>query len=385
MIRVKADPYKKRGTLHPGKWQVVITIRFPDNLPPHLYKRMVEESTKRKAELWGMTLAQELVKEGRPGSSPAKREEKPVLTFREFAKEYLTRWAEEGELDEGTVEGYERWVRLYHMPVLGDLTLDAITTNHLEMVKASLRKKSNGRQLSARYRNGAMDILGHMLKKAREWKLVSAAPMMPPRAKVVTQEEVEIFDDDELIRLRAAAKAYTQNAYLVVLLGSEAGLRVAEMIGLRWSDIDLKAGRMMVRQQEVRKGKTKLPKSKKARALPLTDLLQAELKAAQHFGERVLVDDEGRPVTRIAVQWALKATEKHAKLIGSKSPHKLRHSFASRLLASGASLKAVQQLLGHSSLRTTMVYLHLMPGESEEAIRRLSGARMEPIKGEAKR
>jgi integrase len=387
MIRVKAALYKKRGVTHSDKWQVTITIRFPDNLPPHVFKRMVEETTKRKALDWGMKLAlKELVPDGRPGTQAKKEEAKRIITFGEFAKEYLTRWATEGELDEGTLAGYARWVRLYHVPTLGALALDAITTEHLEKVKASLQKRPSGLARSKGYRNGAMDILGHMLKKARDWKYVATAmPMMPTRAKMV-QEEVEFYDEDELDRLRSAAKIYNKNIYLMVLLGSEAGLRVAEMIGLRWSDIDLKAGRLVVRQQEVVQGKVKPPKSKKHRKVPLTDLLKAELKAAQHFGERVLVDEDGNPITRRMLQWGLAAVEKRAKLVSAKSPHKLRHSFASRLLlASGGKLKAVQEALGHSSLRTTMVYLHLLPGELEDAIRRLSGAKLEPKDEEVER
>lgn len=378
MIHVEARPYKKRGVLFPGKWELDITIKFPDDLPPHRWRRMVEESSKRKAENWGSTLAQELVKKGRPGTTQAGPEEKKVITFGEFAKEYLTRWAAEEDLNKRTVRGYERWVRLYHIPVLGELALDTITEEHLGKVKASLRLKPDGSARSGGYRNGAMDILGHMLQKARDWKYVATAmPTMPSRVKVV-QEEVEFYKEDELDRLRSAAKIYNKNIYLMVLLGSEAGLRVAEMIGLCWSAIDLKAGRLVVRQQEVEAGEVDPPKSKKHRAVPLTDLLLAELKASQHFGERVLVDEEGKPVTRRMLQWGLAAVEKRAKLVSAKSPHKLRHSFASRLLARGASLKAVQELLGHSSLRVTMIYLHLMPGESEEAIRRLSGARVEP-------
>jgi integrase len=347
---------------------------------------MVEETSKRKAEDWGMTLAQKLAKQGRPGTAPEKPVEKKILTFEEFAKEYLSRWSLEGELDEGTQGNYERWIRLYHLPVLGDLPLDAISTDHLEKVKASLRQRPGGQTRTARYRNGAMDILGHMLKKAREWKyLLGSPPVMPTRARVVVQEEVECFSEEELERLREAAKAYNRNIYLVVLLGSEAGLRVAEMIGLRWSDIDLKAGRLVVRQQEVVAGKVKPPKSKKSRPIPMTELLRTELAAAQHFGERVLVDKNNQPITRQMLQWGLAAAEKRAKLVSSKSPHKLRHSFASRMLASGASLKAVQEALGHSSLRTTMIYLHMMPGELEEAIRRLSGAKTEPNERGVKR
>jgi site-specific recombinase XerD len=118
------------------------------------------------------------------------------------------------------------------------------------------------------------------------------------------------------------------------------------------------------------------PKSKKPRAIPLSDALFEALSVGQHLGERVLMYD-GKPVTRGQIANWLRVAERRAKVIGALSPHKLRHTFATRLLSKGANVKAVQALLGHSSLQTTMAYLHLLPGETETAIRKLSGDKPE--------
>lgn len=385
MIRVKARPYRKRGQVFPRKWEVSIRIKFPDDLPPHEWKRMVENATKRQAEEWGMELAQSLMKKGRPGVASVEPAKKKVMTFAELVKEYSSRWMVLQEFEEESKTVYEKYFRLFLIPVLGTLTLDQINSAQIDRVREAIRLKANGKPRSAKYRNMIMACLGHMLMKAEEWELIDKAPRMPPRVKG-PPKEIEMYTSGELDRLRVKAKEMGTNAYLMVLLGSDAGLRIAEMVGLRWDDIDLKKGLLVVRQQETVRRRVKLPKSKKSREVPLSAVLQEALKEAKHLNERVLVDEEGKSLRHAHVEWLLRLCVKRAGLVSYKSPHKLRHSFASRLISEGrASMKTVQELLGHAGLSTTLLYLHSEPGEAEAAIGRLSGAKPETKEGEVQR
>lgn len=134
------------------------------------------------------------------------------------------------------------------------------------------------------------------------------------------------------------------------------GMRLAELIGIAHEDLDLHAKTVRV-----------LGKGNKVRIIPLNDTLLSTLTLylehkKSHFGnnisEKLLVTNKERPlypkfVYRVAKKYiSLVTTSEH------KSPHVLRHSFATHLLNNGADLNAIKDLLGHASLAATQVYTH---------------------------
>jgi integrase/recombinase XerD len=134
------------------------------------------------------------------------------------------------------------------------------------------------------------------------------------------------------------------------------GCRASEVVGLRPSDLDLKGGLARC-----------VGKGNKERWVPLgsraIDALCAYLtKDRPHLITRhpetatVLVARSGRPLSRIGLWRIVKQHARRADLRAEVSPHTLRHSFATHLLAGGADLRAVQELLGHSSIATTQIY-----------------------------
>ena len=75
--------------------------------------------------------------------------------------------------------------------------------------------------------------------------------------------------------------------------------------------------------------------------------------------DRIIVSNNGRPVTRIAV-WQIVKRAAQAAGLRDVHPHTLRHSFATHLLEAGTDIRTVQDLLGHKSVETTQIYLHVM-------------------------
>ena len=151
----------------------------------------------------------------------------------------------------------------------------------------------------------------------------------------------------------ATVKGLRDRTVLELLYGT--GIRLAELVGLVRDDLDFRGGLLRV-----------MGKGGKERILPL----QGE---APHWLERMLATREapvgsdplfpgrdGRsPLSRRSVQRIVERYLGIAANLGRVSPHVLRHSFATHLLDRGADLRAIQELLGHSSLSSTQVYTHV--------------------------
>ena len=156
----------------------------------------------------------------------------------------------------------------------------------------------------------------------------------------------------------------------MITVGLTTGLRQGELLALRWEDVDLVRGRLLVRRA-VARGVVGTPKSGKSREIPLNEKALAALERQRHLrGELVFCDDAGRMLRKGACKWPLWSACKRAGLrrIGW---HALRHTFASHLVMRRAPLKAVQELLGHSTIEMTMRYSHLSPDVRKDAVRLL--------------
>lgn len=140
------------------------------------------------------------------------------------------------------------------------------------------------------------------------------------------------------------------------------GLRVSELAGLNFGDIDFEAGVARV-----------LGKGRKERLCPLGRVAVAvatkfrdEFSLDKSPTGAVLTNANGRPTEVREVQRMLKRYLSLAGLPLDLTPHKLRHSYATHLLNAGADLRLVQELLGHSQLATTQVYTHVSVARLKE-------------------
>lgn len=157
-----------------------------------------------------------------------------------------------------------------------------------------------------------------------------------------------------------ASTAWRDRLAMELLYGG--GLRVSELVGLRYSAIDLESGVARV-----------VGKGRKERLCPLGRVAMAVLrKFRDEYSKRttpgspVLVNSDGTAMTVRAVQLMLKKYLALAGLPLDLTPHKLRHSYATHLLNAGADLRLVQELLGHAQLATTQVYTHVSVARLKE-------------------
>ncbi len=211
-----------------------------------------------------------------------------------------------------------------------------------------------------------------------------ATPKLPKRVpSVLTAEEMNAFLD-QLARIEPAARSEAQantattadrrsypaqegearllirrdRAILELLYAS--GLRVSELTGLNLADIDRNEQMLRVRGKG-RKERIVPYGSKAENALQAYGPVRAELlrKAGSRADpEAVFLNHAGRRLTSRSVARIVKKYVRLVNINWDLHPHSLRHAFATHLLADGADLRAIQELLGHSSLSTTQRYTH---------------------------
>ena len=171
-----------------------------------------------------------------------------------------------------------------------------------------------------------------------------------PRGKKSKQLPL-VLSQEELERLFAAVSYLKHRALLVTIYS--AGLRVSEATHLKVSDIDSSRMLIRVRQGKGRKDRYTLLAQ---RTLPL---LRAYWRKHQPHDWLFPGRPDNQPITANAVQAVFRQALKRAKIIKPASPHTLRHSFATHLLEQGIDLCRIQRLMGHTSIRTTVRYIHV--------------------------
>ena len=162
----------------------------------------------------------------------------------------------------------------------------------------------------------------------------------------------QFLTEEEVEKLIMVADNFRNK--LIVRLLYTTGLRVSELVNLNWEDIDFKNKEIIVRSGKGGKGRIVLVDE-----TTLKMLLKYKEMTGKNRGS--IFDLSVRTVQHI-----IKELRERAKLTKKVTPHVLRHTFATHLLEAGADIRAIQELLGHSSLSTTQIYTHV----TREHIRR---------------
>lgn len=313
---------------------------------------------------------------------------------------YLDRWIEgvPARVEQSTAADYADTVRLHLKPALGSKMLTKLSVSELNALWASKRKRG--------YSANSIRIMRTVLRSAlhqaeREGLLVRnvAALSDPPR---LGQSEGRSLSVAEARRLLDAASDDRLEALYAVTLTF--GLRRGEALGLSWSDINLDSGLVHVRRQLRRE---RLPveqpqasarrthlvlrdlKTKRSRrTLHLTPALDALLRShrARQAKERlaagpgweesdlIFTTRKGTPIDPDNFAHYFHRLCARADL-GHWTPHELRHSAASIMLAQGTPLWVVSEVLGHASVAITKdVYGHLIGDEKQQATEAITDA-----------
>ncbi|GGU86616.1 site-specific integrase [Streptomyces albospinus] len=277
-----------------------------------------------------------------------------------------------------TYDKYESHARLYLVPMLGAKRLESLGVADVRRFLVRLEKQTTAATAKESHR-----VLRSALSSACREELITrnvAKLVEPPRTD---SREVKPWTLNETLDFLAAAR--TDPLYAAFVLAIAMGLRRGEIVGLRWTDIDLDSRVLYVRQQTQRRRGVLYdddPKSRRRRAVPLPALCIAPLrwhrmrqadvraKAGERWREAgyVFTTRTGRPVeprnvyrsfTRVAASAGLRVVRLHDA----------RHGTATLLTAAGVAPRVVMEILGHSQISITMdVYTHVVQDTQREAM-----------------
>jgi integrase len=287
--------------------------------------------------------------------------ERVAPTRLKFAELY-EEWRTQLRLSERTLDHYERNMRLYLLPRFGRRKAQDVSVDDVARLIAELERQG----LANWTIRGVLTALSAMYAWAVRRGRLSVNPVRglergerPP----AEGRDKRILSRDEIGRLLEAAPAPYRT---LLATGVFSGLRLQELLGLRWQDVDHEIGELHVRYQLTRKGSTLKPLKSKAgkRDVALMPELAALLRRHQFASRHTRPDDfvfagaAGRPLhfSNVQKRGMGKAVELAGFNGGKRAPtmHDLRHTFASLLIAQGLDVVFVSRQLGHANPATTL-------------------------------
>lgn len=261
-----------------------------------------------------------------------------------------------------TLRRYRQLVTHQLVPHLGRIPLARLTPSDVE----GMLRQLHGAPRSAHH---ARAVLRTALNRAMRHGLITRNAAALAEAPRVARREAQALDPAQARRLLAALDGHPMRA--MFLLAMTSGLRKGELLGLRWSDVDLAGGTLTVRrslQHIDGRFEAVEPKTEGSRrtvhlpAIAVTALAEhrTQQAAASVVGAYIFTTPSGQPLHGTTVWRTFQAVLAEAGLPAMPF-HGLRHTTASLLLAQGVPARVVMELLGHSSIQLTLTtYSHVI-------------------------
>ncbi len=307
--------------------------------------------TKRTAEAW----LQDVLIRARHGTLPGMPS--GGVSFAEAAQEWLRLITQDRERKPSTVRDYRSALNAHLLPAFGDRQLESITVEEIEAWRGTLDGLSN------RTKNKLLIQLHGIFRRAQRVYGLDANPVAqlekhPQRSS----GDIEVLAPEEVWALVRNAGSELDGA--IFLAAAFTGLRMGELLALRWRDVDFAGSVIRVRSSWAG-GQLTTPKSGKVRSVPLApDVAAALAKLLVRDNwtgddDLVFASETGTYLADSALRIRYKAALQRAGLRNLRF-HDLRHTFGTRMIAK-ADVRCVQEWMGHADVQTTMKYLHYAP------------------------
>lgn len=297
----------------------------------------------------------------------------------------------ESRIKPSTFDSYRRNMEVHVLPALGTRPLQQLTAPMLNTLYAKLLARRNGsRPLSAKTVSCIHTTIHKALADAVDAGAVPqnlAERSKPPRPDRRTTREIQCWQPEELARFLAHVRGSRLEA--AWRLAAMTGMRRGEILGLRWSDVDLDAARISVRHALVSVEYAVLesrPKTHHARVIDLdpqtVEVLHAHRRHQQferdqwgpdyQDNELVVAKENGEPIHPQSFSQVFNRLV-HSSGLRRIRLHDLRHTHATIAIKAGVPVKVVSERLGHESPAFTLKqYAHVLPGMQAEAAARIA-------------
>ncbi len=323
----------------------------------HRDAQIIEDERKREIRAGTYVPRRERIPEKEPDPPPPAPAR---ITFRDFIeKRFFPEYAKQRRSD------YYEDASKPLVTFFGDFALEEIKPADVDRYRVDRAAKfleRRGRTIGSSTMRKELMILGTIYKTARRWELVDVDPLVDV-AKPKEPKHRLLYLTWEQWQLFAAELAPW--ARPMAALAVCTGMRLLEVVSLRWIDLDGVAGIISVPE-----GKTE------RRAIPMLEPVRRLLEAQSVRGDFVFTDDTGLPHTSTRSRNRItQASGTAMRRIGIPGGfHTLRHTAASWMVQAGRPLYEVQGILGHKDPKMTMKYAHLAPGHLSAGLAVLSPA-----------
>lgn len=291
---------------------------------------------------------------------------KSLYLFSEYAMLWLREYDQAVITDDVSkeyVKHLERYIRLHMLPKLGILDIREINEPVIKDFYLSLAEKG----LSKKHTQNIMDTFKKILSDAYHEKTIHEMPHFPNYKVKKTRRKIQwLLEEDQDIILDHVLSIHRP---IVTFLFYE-GVRMGEARALKWSSLDLKRGIATIESTFSGAERKDRTKDGKDRDIPI----HPDVAAAIRSIPRALKHDyvfhfKGKPYSKTSLWKIIRKALNEAGFPNTTPYEATRHSFASQALLRGASTREVQEMLGHSDIRTTENYTHVIMAGKKRTIR----------------
>ena len=291
-----------------------------------------------------------------------------MSSWNRYIKEFVSYLKIEKGLAENSIFAYQNDVaKLHDFSVSIDKNAEQISYQDLKLFIAALYDLGLSARTQARIISGIKQFYGYLLLE--NYITVDPSELLDqPKVGRKLPEVLTIEEIDRLIDALDMSKNESHRNKAIIETLYSCGLRVSELVNLRFSDLFFEEGFIRV-----------IGKGNKERLVPVSASVEKEISIYNDHIRRhqnikkgdenvVFLNRRGGKLTRVMIFTIIKDLAERISLQKTISPHTFRHSFATHLLEGGANLRAIQEMLGHESITTTEIYTHLDQRYLKEAI-----------------
>lgn len=281
------------------------------------------------------------------------------MSWNNYIKSYKNYLLIERGLSKNTIENYVFDIEKLHLHIVNhynSLTPITITETQIQEFIYTISKEVNPRS-QARIISGLKSFFGYLVFE----NYINQSPLElieTPKIGRKLPDTLSVTEIDNLIVAIDLSKNEGERNRAMLEMLYSCGLRVSELVNLKISDLFFDEGFIKVSG-----------KGNKQRFVPINDqsvkyinfyfINRNKLEVVKGHEDFLFLNRRGKQLTRAMVFTIIKRLAVEIGLKKTISPHTLRHSFATHLLENGADLRAIQTMLGHESITTTEIYVHL--------------------------